>query len=143
MAINDFYIDEELPRRSQYPNFGNEPWIEFLPWTLPESPKPPVRRKILIMGLPGTGKTTLAHALAPMLNAVWFNADAVQPISTANSATPLKTASNRRDAWVGFVTAWLNPVTRRLRISFALRLKLARHLGTPLLFSWINQGKSL
>jgi len=37
-----------------------------------------MRRKILIMGLPGAGKTTLANALAPLLNAVVFNADAVR-----------------------------------------------------------------
>ena len=35
-------------------------------------------RKILIMGLPGAGKTTLATSLAPLLNAVVFNADAVR-----------------------------------------------------------------
>jgi adenylylsulfate kinase len=35
-------------------------------------------RKILIMGLPGAGKTTLSNALAPLLNAVIFNADAVR-----------------------------------------------------------------
>ena len=35
-------------------------------------------RKILIMGLPGAGKTSLATALAPLLNAVVFNADAVR-----------------------------------------------------------------
>src|SRR5262245_64407423 len=35
-------------------------------------------RKILIMGLPGAGKTTLAADLAPLLNAVVFNADAVR-----------------------------------------------------------------
>src|SRR5262245_25831472 len=35
-------------------------------------------RKILVMGLPGAGKTTLATALAPLLNAVVFNADAVR-----------------------------------------------------------------
>ena len=34
--------------------------------------------KILIMGLPGSGKTTLAKQLAPMLNAVWLNADQVR-----------------------------------------------------------------
>ena len=34
--------------------------------------------KILIMGLPGSGKTTLAKHLAPMLNAVWINADEVR-----------------------------------------------------------------
>ena len=30
------------------------------------------------MGLPGAGKTTLAKELAPMLNAVWFNADEIR-----------------------------------------------------------------
>jgi hypothetical protein len=35
-------------------------------------------RKILVMGLPGAGKTTLATTLAPLLNAVVFNADAVR-----------------------------------------------------------------
>jgi hypothetical protein len=35
-------------------------------------------RKILIMGLPGAGKTTLAAALAPLLSAVTFNAVAVR-----------------------------------------------------------------
>ena len=34
--------------------------------------------KILIMGLPGAGKTTLAGALVPRLNAVHFNADLVR-----------------------------------------------------------------
>ena len=37
-----------------------------------------MRQKILIMGLPGAGKTTLANTLAPLLNAVIFNADAVR-----------------------------------------------------------------
>ena len=34
--------------------------------------------KILIMGLPGSGKTTLARMIAPRLNAVWLNADEVR-----------------------------------------------------------------
>ncbi|MEQ1672953.1 MAG: adenylyl-sulfate kinase, partial [Hyphomicrobium sp.] len=34
--------------------------------------------KILIMGLPGAGKTTLARALAPILSATVFNADEVR-----------------------------------------------------------------
>jgi adenylylsulfate kinase len=37
-----------------------------------------MKRKVLIMGLPGAGKTTLARELAPMLNAVVFNADEVR-----------------------------------------------------------------
>ena len=35
-------------------------------------------RKILIMGLPGAGKTTLATLLARRLNAAHFNADDVR-----------------------------------------------------------------
>jgi adenylylsulfate kinase len=37
-----------------------------------------MHKKILIMGLPGAGKTTLAEVLAPRLNAVHFNADDVR-----------------------------------------------------------------
>ena len=37
-----------------------------------------MHRKILIMGLPGAGKTTLARELAPLLRAVLFNADEVR-----------------------------------------------------------------
>src|SRR5215471_16542655 len=37
-----------------------------------------MHKKILIMGLPGAGKTTLANELAARLNAVHFNADDVR-----------------------------------------------------------------
>jgi GTPase SAR1 family protein len=37
-----------------------------------------MRKKILIMGLPGAGKTTLVRHLAPRLNAVHYNADDVR-----------------------------------------------------------------
>tara|TARA_Y100000361_G_C11159602_1_gene346301 strand:- start:867 stop:1670 length:804 start_codon:yes stop_codon:yes gene_type:complete len=37
-----------------------------------------MKRKILIMGLPGSGKTTLAEKLVKRLSAAWFNADAVR-----------------------------------------------------------------
>jgi hypothetical protein len=37
-----------------------------------------MKKKILIMGLPGAGKTTLARALAPRLNAVHYDADEVR-----------------------------------------------------------------
>ncbi len=40
--------------------------------------EPHVNCKILIMGLPGAGKTTLALTLAPMLKAVLFNPDSVR-----------------------------------------------------------------
>ena len=34
--------------------------------------------KILIMGLPGSGKTTLASKLKPLIEAQWLNADAIR-----------------------------------------------------------------
>ena len=34
--------------------------------------------KILIMGLPGAGKTTIASKLVPLVNAKWLNADEVR-----------------------------------------------------------------
>ena len=35
-------------------------------------------KKILIMGLPGSGKTALATKLVPLLNAKWINNDEVR-----------------------------------------------------------------
>jgi adenylylsulfate kinase len=35
-------------------------------------------KKILIMGLPGAGKSYLANILAPMLSAIWLNADKIR-----------------------------------------------------------------
>ena len=35
-------------------------------------------KKVLIMGLPGSGKTTLASKLVPLLNAKWLNNDEVR-----------------------------------------------------------------
>ena len=37
-----------------------------------------MKKKILIMGLPGAGKTTLAKKLVSLTNAVWLNADDIR-----------------------------------------------------------------
>ena len=37
--------------------------------------------KILIMGLPGSGKTYLAERLQPLINAAWYNADKVREMA--------------------------------------------------------------
>ena len=37
--------------------------------------------KILIMGLPGSGKTYLAQRLQPLLKAAWFNADTLREMA--------------------------------------------------------------
>ena len=37
--------------------------------------------KILIMGLPGSGKTYLAERLQPLIHAAWYNADVVRKMA--------------------------------------------------------------
>ena len=37
--------------------------------------------KILIMGLPGSGKTYLAERLVPLIKAAWYNADKVREMA--------------------------------------------------------------
>jgi len=37
--------------------------------------------KILVMGLPGSGKTYLTERLVPLINAAWYNADKVREMS--------------------------------------------------------------
>ena len=59
-------------------------------------------RKILIMGLPGAGKTTLARALAPRLNAVHFNSDEVRREINADLgfSEPDRIEHARRMGWL-------------------------------------------
>ena len=37
--------------------------------------------KILVMGLPGSGKTYLTESLVPLINAAWYNADNVREMA--------------------------------------------------------------
>ena len=37
--------------------------------------------KILVMGLPGSGKTYLTERLVPLVNAAWYNADKVREMA--------------------------------------------------------------
>jgi adenylylsulfate kinase len=44
--------------------------------------------KILIMGLPGSGKTYLAERLQKQLNCAWYNADAIRKMANDWDFTP-------------------------------------------------------
>ena len=37
--------------------------------------------KVLVMGLPGSGKTYLSERLVPLINAAWYNADKVREMA--------------------------------------------------------------
>ena len=66
-----------------------------------------MKRIILIMGLPGAGKTTLASALTPKLKAVWFNADEVRAIFIRILASPTRTVLSTLGEWGGFAARLL------------------------------------
>jgi len=61
-----------------------------------------MHRKILVMGLPGAGKTTLSRVLAPRLNAVHYNADDVRREINRISALPRpdRVEHARRMGWL-------------------------------------------
>jgi len=65
-----------------------------------------MQKKILIMGLPGAGKTTLAKHLAPRLNAVHFNADDDRANVNKNFGFRNWIASSTRAGWGGCATKW-------------------------------------
>jgi len=45
-------------------------------------------KKILVMGLPGAGKTWLAERLQAVLNCAWYNADAIRKMANDWDFTP-------------------------------------------------------
>ena len=60
--------------------------------------------KILVMGLPGSGKTYLTKRLQPLLNAAWYNADKVREMSNDwdFSSEGRKRQSNRMRTFADF-----------------------------------------
>ena len=60
--------------------------------------------KILVMGLPGSGKTYLTKRLQPLLGSAWYNADAVREMSNDwdFSVEGRKRQSNRMRCFADF-----------------------------------------
>lgn len=96
------------------------------------------KRKILIMGLPGSGKTTLAEKLVPRLNAVWYNADAVrQEIHKDLGFSPED--RNEHSRRMGKLADWAVLGGGYVISDFCCPTEEARELFNPDYVIWINR----
>jgi len=83
--------------------------------------------KILVMGLPGSGKTYLTKRLAPLLNAAWYNADKVREMANdwdfsdegrSRQSNRMKTFANFEKSHGRFVICDFVCPTRSTRSNF-------------------------
>jgi len=83
--------------------------------------------KILVMGLPGSGKTYLTKRLQPLLNAAWYNADKVRSMANDwdfsiegrdRQSNRMKTFANFEDLNERFVLCDFVCPTKKTRENF-------------------------
>ena len=92
------------------------------------------------MGLPGSGKTTLAEKLVPKLNAVWFNADAIrQEIHKDLGFTAEDRSEHARR--LGKLSDWAALGGGYVVADFCCPTKEARDLFNPDITIWVNRIK--
>ena len=90
------------------------------------------------MGLPGSGKTTLAEKLVPRLNAVWYNADAVrQEIHKDLGFSPED--RNEHSRRMGKLADWAVLGGGYVISDFCCPTAEARELFNPDYVIWINR----
>ena len=98
------------------------------------------KRKILIMGLPGSGKTSLAEKLVPKLNAVWFNADAIrQEIHKDLGFTPEDRLEHARR--MGKLADWAKLGGGYVVSDFVCPTEEAREAFNPDYVIWVDRIK--
>jgi adenylylsulfate kinase len=98
--------------------------------------------KILIMGLPGSGKTWLAERLQKHLNCAWFNADAVRQM--ANDWEFGDEARVRQARRMRNLANFEKGCGRTVICDFVCPTKLTRHIFEADLTIWmdtIEQGR--
>ena len=95
---------------------------------------------ILIMGLPGSGKTTLANELGPLLNAKRLNADEVRK---AANDWDFSEEGRKRQAkrMADFAIKLKNEEIMLLLILYAQHLKQEVYFQLIILFGWIQLKK--
>ncbi len=92
--------------------------------------------KILIMGLPGAGKTTLASKLVPLLNAEWLNADKIR--KAANDWDFSKEGRIRQAKRMSDTASEIKAKNKHVIADFVCPTKEARKLFKADYVIWLN-----
>ncbi len=95
--------------------------------------------KILIMGLPGAGKTTLASKLVNKINAKWLNADQVR--KDANDFDFSKEGRNKQAIRMANLAKNLNKKGHKVVADFVCPTPEARKLFNPDFIVWLDTIK--
>jgi len=92
--------------------------------------------KILIMGLPGSGKTWLAERLQKHLNCAWYNADKVREM--ANDWEFSEAARLRQAYRMKNIADFENENRRDVICDFVCPLDITREIFEPDIMIWMN-----
>jgi len=92
--------------------------------------------KILIMGLPGSGKTWLAERLQKHLNCAWYNADKVREM--ANDWEFSEAARLRQAYRMKNIADFENENKRDVICDFVCPLDITREIFEPDIMIWMN-----
>ena len=95
--------------------------------------------KILIMGLPGAGKTTLASKLVPLLNAEWLNADKIR--KEANDWDFSKEGRSRQAQRMADIAEKVKKNNKHVIADFICPTKEARKLFKADYLIWVDTIK--
>jgi len=92
--------------------------------------------KILIMGLPGSGKTWLAERLQKHLNCAWYNADRVREM--ANDWEFSQEARQRQAMRMRTIADYERNQGRTVICDFVCPTEITRNLFKPDIIVWVD-----